>query len=152
MFFLMVSLITSHFYRYEQSLAVLNHAKSCKENMITKSSIMLGLGETDEEVKQAMIDLRAIGVDILTLGQYLQVSPVPAFNFGQHILQSFLPSYKPNYLMLQPTEKHLTVREYVTPEKFQFWKECGESMGFRYVASGPLVSATFCWLLPCTTV
>jgi lipoic acid synthetase len=81
--------------------------------MITKSSIMLGLGETDEEVKQAMIDLRAIGVDILTLGQYLQ-----------------------------PTERHLTVREYVTPEKFQFWKEYGESVGFRYVASGPLVSAT----------
>jgi lipoic acid synthetase len=48
--------------------------------MITKSSIMLGLGETDEEVKQAMIDLRAIGVDILTLGQYLQVSPVPLYH------------------------------------------------------------------------
>lgn len=71
--------MTSHFYRYEQSLAVLKHAKICKEGMITKSSIMLGLGETDEEVKQAMIDLRAVGVDILTLGQYLQVSPVPIF-------------------------------------------------------------------------
>ena len=99
---------------YEQSLAVLKHAKICKEGMITKSSIMLGLGETDEEVKQAMIDLRAVGVDILTLGQYLQ-----------------------------PTEKHLTVREYVTPEKFQFWKEYGESLGFCYVASGPLVRSSY---------
>ncbi|KAM0923220.1 hypothetical protein ACQ4PT_005681 [Festuca glaucescens] len=99
---------------YEQSLSVLKHAKNCKEGMITKSSIMLGLGETDEEVRQAMIDLRAIGVDILTLGQYLQ-----------------------------PTDKHLTVREYVTPEKFQFWKEYGESIGFRYVASGPLVRSSY---------
>ncbi|XBI65880.1 hypothetical protein VPH35_045614 [Triticum aestivum] len=99
---------------YEQSLAVLKHAKICKEGMITKSSIMLGLGETDEEVKQAMIDLRAVGVDILTLGQYLQ-----------------------------PTEKYLTVREYVTPEKFQFWKEYGESLGFCYVASGPLVRSSY---------
>jgi lipoate synthase len=60
--------------RYEQSLAVLNHAKQSKEGMITKSSIMLGLGESDDEVKQTMMDLRAINVDILTLGQYLQVS------------------------------------------------------------------------------
>jgi lipoic acid synthetase len=66
-----------HFYRYDQSLAVLKHAKSCREGMITKSSIMLGLGETDEEVRQTMMDLRAIGVDILTLGQYLQVSSTP---------------------------------------------------------------------------
>ena len=60
--------------RYEQSLSVLKHAKLAKEGMITKSSIMLGLGETDEELKEAMADLRAIDVDILTLGQYLQVS------------------------------------------------------------------------------
>lgn len=59
--------------RYEQSLTVLKHAKLSKEGMITKSSIMLGLGESDEEVKEAMADLRAIDVDILTLGQYLQV-------------------------------------------------------------------------------
>lgn len=59
--------------RYEQSLSVLKHAKLHKDRMVTKSSIMLGLGESDEEVKEAMTDLRAIGVDILTLGQYLQV-------------------------------------------------------------------------------
>jgi len=57
---------------YDQSVAVLNHAKTVK-GMVTKSSIMLGLGERDEEIKQTMLDLRAIGVDIFTLGQYLQV-------------------------------------------------------------------------------
>jgi lipoate synthase len=62
-----------YLYRYDQSLSVLKHAKASKEGMVTKSSIMLGLGETDEEVKQTMADLRAIDVDILTLGQYLQV-------------------------------------------------------------------------------
>lgn len=66
--------LSVHPSRYQQSLSVLNHAKICKEGMITKSSIMLGLGELDEEVKETMADLRAIGVDILTLGQYLQVS------------------------------------------------------------------------------
>lgn len=60
--------------RYDQSMCVLKHAKSCKRGMITKSSIMLGLGEHDEEIKEAMQDLRAISVDILTLGQYLQAS------------------------------------------------------------------------------
>ncbi|KAJ6795108.1 lipoyl synthase 1, chloroplastic [Iris pallida] len=99
---------------YEQSLSVLKHAKLCKEGMITKSSIMLGLGEKDEEIKEAMADLRDIGVDILTLGQYLQ-----------------------------PTPLHLTVKEYVSPEKFAFWKDYGESIGFKYVASGPLVRSSY---------
>ncbi|KAL4200722.1 hypothetical protein AMTRI_Chr02g212640 [Amborella trichopoda] len=99
---------------YQQSLNVLKHAKTCKEGMITKSSIMLGLGESDDELKEAMSDMRSIGVDILTLGQYLQ-----------------------------PTPLHLTVKEYVTPEKFAFWKEYGESIGFCYVASGPLVRSSY---------
>ncbi|KAM3337397.1 lipoyl synthase, chloroplastic [Capsicum galapagoense] len=99
---------------YEQSLSVLKHAKLDKKGMITKTSIMLGLGETDDELKEAMADLRAIDVDILTLGQYLQ-----------------------------PTPLHLTVKEFVTPEKFAFWKEYGESIGFRYVASGPLVRSSY---------
>ncbi|KAL2996291.1 hypothetical protein AAZX31_10G265200 [Glycine max] len=99
---------------YEQSLSVLKHAKHSKEGMITKTSIMLGLGETDDEVKEAMADLRAIDVDIVTFGQYLQ-----------------------------PTPLHLTVKEYVTPEKFAFWKEYGESIGFCYVASGPLVRSSY---------
>ncbi|CAI0545486.1 unnamed protein product [Linum tenue] len=99
---------------YEQSLTVLRHAKLSKDGMITKTSLMLGLGESDDELKEAMADLRAIDVDILTLGQYLQ-----------------------------PTPLHLTVKEYVTPEKFAFWKEYGESIGFRYVASGPLVRSSY---------
>lgn len=99
---------------YEQSLSVLKHAKASKKGMITKTSIMLGLGESDDELKEAMADLRAIDVDILTLGQYLQ-----------------------------PTPLHLTVKEYVTPEKFEFWKDYGESIGFRYVASGPLVRSSY---------
>ncbi|XP_048441316.1 lipoyl synthase, chloroplastic-like [Pyrus x bretschneideri] len=99
---------------YEQSLSVLRHAKQSKKGMITKTSIMLGLGETDNELKETMADLRAIDVDILTLGQYLQ-----------------------------PTPLHLTVKEYVAPEKFVFWKEYGESIGFRYVASGPLVRTSY---------
>ncbi|KAJ0233870.1 Lipoyl synthase [Hirschfeldia incana] len=99
---------------FEQSMSVLKHAKVSKPGMITKTSIMLGLGETDEELKETMADLRAIDVDILTLGQYLQ-----------------------------PTPLHLTVKEYVTPEKFDFWKTYGESIGFRYVASGPLVRSSY---------
>lgn len=99
---------------YEQSLSVLKHAKISKEGMITKTSIMLGLGESDDEIMEAMADLRSIDVDILTFGQYLQ-----------------------------PTPLHLTVKEYVTPEKFAFWKEYGESIGFRYVASGPLVRSSY---------
>lgn len=99
---------------YEQSLSVLKHAKLSKEGMVTKTSIMLGLGETDSEIKEAMSDLRAIDVDILTFGQYLQ-----------------------------PTPLHLTVKEFVTPQKFEFWKNYGESIGFRYVASGPLVRSSY---------
>ncbi|KAK6921505.1 Radical SAM [Dillenia turbinata] len=99
---------------YNQSLSVLKHAKIAKDGMITKTSIMLGLGETDDVLKEAMADLRAIDVDILTLGQYLL-----------------------------PTPLHLTVKEYVTPEKFAFWKEYGESIGFRYVASGPMVRSSY---------
>ncbi|MFS7991677.1 putative lipoyl synthase [Helianthus anomalus] len=104
------------------SLSVLKHAKASKEGMITKTSIMLGLGETDDELKEAMNDLRAIDVDILTLGQYLQAT---------------------SYLLFFPTPLHLTVKEYVTPEKFSYWKEYGESIGFRYVASGPLVRSSY---------
>ena len=71
--------------------------------------------ETDDEIKQAMKDCRDVGVDIFTLGQYLQ-----------------------------PTPKHLTVKEFVTPEKFEYWKEFGEKeIGFRYVASGALVRSSY---------
>lgn len=101
---------------YQQSLAVLRTVKEVDPTRFTKSSMMLGLGETGEEVKQAMKDLRAVGVDILTLGQYLQPTR---------------------------TWRHLPVTEYVTPEKFDEWRRVGEEMGFLYVASGPLVRSSY---------
>ena len=104
-------LTISFFCRYEQSLSVLRAAKASLGGVLaTKSSIMLGLGEKKEEVEETMRDLREAGVDILTLGQYLQ-----------------------------PTPLHLPVKEYVEPHVFDRWREYGESLGFRYVASGPLV-------------
>ena len=83
--------------------------------LYTKSSLMLGFGEEDHEVEQAMRDMREAGVDILTLGQYLQ-----------------------------PTPRHLPVTEFVTPEKFDHWARFGKDVvGFRYVASGPLVRSSY---------
>jgi len=98
---------------YEQSLLVLEAAK--REGVYTKTSLMLGLGETDEQVEAALWDIRAAGVDIVTFGQYLQ-----------------------------PTPGHLEVVEFVTPEKFEHWRKFGEeTVGFRYVASGPLVRSSY---------
>src|SRR3989338_6102587 len=98
--------------KYDRSLEVLFRLK--KGGMRTKSGVMLGLGETDEEVIETMHDLRAVGVDILTLGQYLQ-----------------------------PTPKHLPIAEFVTPERFDKYRELGIEMGFRYVESGPLVRSSY---------
>ncbi len=103
---------------YQQSLKVLSDYKQVAEGLgrkiVTKSSIMLGLGETDEEIRQAMQDLLDAGVEILTLGQYLQ-----------------------------PTSKHLEVMHYVTPERFDQWAEEGEAMGYAYVAAGPFVRSSY---------
>ena len=98
--------------KYDRSLEVLFRLK--KGGMKTKSGIMLGLGETDDEVLETMEDLRSVNVDILTLGQYLQ-----------------------------PTAKHLPIHEFVTPEKFAEYKEKGIQMGFKYVESGPLVRSSY---------
>jgi len=98
--------------KYDRSLEVLFRLK--KGGMRTKSGVMLGLGETDEEVIETMEDLRAVGVDILTLGQYLQ-----------------------------PTPKHLPIVEFVTPERFDKYRELGMKMGFRFVESGPLVRSSY---------
>jgi lipoic acid synthetase len=98
--------------KYDRSLEVLFRLK--KGGMRTKSGVMLGLGETPDEVLETMQDLVAVGVDILTLGQYLQ-----------------------------PTLKHLPVAEFITPEQFDFYKEEGLKMGFRYVESGPLVRSSY---------
>ena len=99
---------------YEQSLLVLKKIKSIDSRIYTKSSIMLGLGETEAEVIQTAKDLRTVGVDILTMGQYLQ-----------------------------PTLKHIPVVEYLTPQKFNSYKEYMEKMGFIYVASGPLIRSSY---------
>ncbi|EDW44220.1 GM22215 [Drosophila sechellia] len=99
---------------YRQTLQVLTEAKRFNPNLITKSSIMLGLGETDEEIENTLKDLREAGVDCVTLGQYMQ-----------------------------PTNKHLKVIEYVTPEKFKHWEERGNELGFLYTASGPLVRSSY---------
>lgn len=107
-------MIKTIFFSYRQSLAVLEGAKKLNPDLITKSSIMLGLSETDQEVEQTMRDLRAAGVDALTLGQYMQ-----------------------------PTKRHLKVIEYVTPEKFKAWEKVGNQLGFLYTASGPLVRSSY---------
>ena len=99
---------------YLQSLHVLDVVKKLNPSIYTKSSIMLGLGEQDDEVLQAMDDLRTIGVDIFTLGQYLR-----------------------------PSDWHLKVEEYVHPDKFSYFKEQGEHRGFAFVASGPFVRSSY---------
>ncbi len=100
---------------YDRSLSVLKKAKEMRGDKIhTKSGIMLGLGEREEEVLQAMQDLRTAKCDILTLGQYLQ-----------------------------PSLKHLPVVDYVTPEKFAEYKVRAEAMGFIHVASGPMVRSSY---------
>ena len=98
--------------KYDRSLEVLKRLKD--GGITTKSGLMLGLGETETEVLETMDDLRAVGVNILTLGQYLQ-----------------------------PTKKHLTVKEYVRPEQFALYKQAGLAKGFNYVESGPLVRSSY---------
>jgi lipoic acid synthetase len=99
---------------YEQTLGVLDRMKREFPAIVTKSSLMVGLGEGDDEVEATMRDLRRAGVEILTLGQYLR-----------------------------PSAWHLPVVEYVTPERFEVLRQRGLSLGFRYVASGPLVRSSY---------
>ncbi|WNK19136.1 lipoyl synthase [Halomonas piscis] len=99
---------------YRQTLDVLAHAKRHRPDLITKTSIMLGLGETDEEIMQTFDDLRDIGVDIVTLGQYLR-----------------------------PTKNHLPVERWVTPEEFEDYRQKGLAKGFMEVPSGPLVRSSY---------
>ena len=98
--------------KYDRSLEVLRRLK--EGGMKTKSGIMLGLGETEEEIFETMDDLRAVGLDILTIGQYLQ-----------------------------PTPKHLPVQAFIHPDKFKLYKEVGLEKGFRYVESGALVRSSY---------
>ena len=99
---------------YQQSLLVLQKIREFDPTIFTKSSLMLGLGETEQEVIETMRDLRLIGVSILTMGQYLQ-----------------------------PSSRHLPVMRYITPESFDWFAQVAKQMGFSYVASGPLVRSSY---------
>lgn len=99
---------------YAQSLAVLKKSKELDGTIYTKSAMMLGIGETDEEVVKAMEDLRASDVDFVAIGQYLR-----------------------------PSKHHLEVKEYVRPERFEALRKIGMDMGFKYVAAGPFVRSSY---------
>jgi len=100
--------------RYRTSLQVLRRAKELSPEVVTKSGIMLGLGETEPEIFQTMDDLREVGCQVLTIGQYLRPSP-----------------------------KHLPVVDYVTPAQFDLYGEIARKKGFEHVASGPLVRSSY---------
>ncbi|MEB3311127.1 MAG: lipoyl synthase [Snowella sp.] len=99
---------------YTRSLELLRRTREIASHTYTKSGIMVGLGETDEEVRQVMKDLRAVDCDILTIGQYLQ-----------------------------PTQKHLGVQDFIPPAQFEAWRELGESLGFLQVVSSPLTRSSY---------
>jgi lipoic acid synthetase len=99
---------------YRQSLDVLSHARNFRPDVLTKSGFMLGLGETPEEVRQLLRDLRSVGVDVATLGQYLQ-----------------------------PARRNLPVAEYVVPSQFDAYRDFGLSIGFKMVFAGPFVRSSY---------
>jgi lipoyl synthase len=101
-------------FSYERSLRTLEQARLTGSSIVTKSSIMLGLGESDAEIEASMLDLRSVGVDILVLGQYLR-----------------------------PTREHVDVVEYVSPKRFAQLEIRGEELGFGFVAAGPLVRTSY---------
>lgn len=106
--------VRDHRASWAQSLAVLRHAKAHRPDVVTKTSIMLGLGETEPQIEAALVTLRENDVDAVTLGQYLRPSPW-----------------------------HHEVKRFVTPEEFAHWQERAETLGFAYCASGPLVRSSY---------
>mmetsp|Transcript_14853 Transcript_14853/g.28604 ORF Transcript_14853/g.28604 Transcript_14853/m.28604 type:complete len:382 (-) Transcript_14853:445-1590(-) len=105
--------VRDHRAGWAQSLKVLKRAKQVS-GKVTKTSIMLGLGERPEEIQEALEELRANDVDVVTFGQYMR-----------------------------PTKRHMPVVEYITPEGFAHWQKVAEGMGFRYVASGAMVRSSY---------
>lgn len=99
---------------YQRSLELLRRTRELAPWVYTKSGLMVGLGETDAEIRQVMQDLRDVDCDILTIGQYLQ-----------------------------PSQKHLKVDSFVTPAQFDAWRECGESLGFLQIVSSPLTRSSY---------
>jgi lipoic acid synthetase len=100
--------------KYRTSLEVLRKSKELAPKIVTKSGVMLGLGEQEPELFETMDDLREVGCDVLTMGQYLR-----------------------------PSAKHLPVVEYITPEQFDYYGDTARRKGFLYVASGPLVRSSY---------
>lgn len=99
---------------YERTMELLQRSRQISPSTYTKSGIMVGLGETDAEIRQVMRDLRAVDCDILTIGQYLQ-----------------------------PSQKHLQVAEFISPEQFAAWKVFGEELGFLQIVSSPLTRSSY---------
>jgi lipoyl synthase len=99
---------------YQRSLELLQRTHEIAPGIYTKSGLMVGLGETDHEIRQVMADLRGVNCDILTIGQYLQ-----------------------------PSQKHLNVADFITPSQFDAWREYGESLGFLQVVSSPLTRSSY---------
>ncbi len=108
------SRVRDHRAGYAQSIGVLQRAKEAKPGIITKTSVMLGLGETEADIRKTIADIRNAGIDVITFGQYLR-----------------------------PTPRHIPVDRYVTPEEFEMWRKESEAAGFMYVASGPLVRSSY---------
>ena len=106
--------VRDHRAGYAQSLFVLQRAKEAVPTLVTKTSLMLGVGEEAADVRATLRDLRSAGCDVVTFGQYLR-----------------------------PTKRHMPVRAFVTPERFAEWQAEAEGMGFKYVASGPLVRSSY---------
>ena len=100
--------------KFQQSIRVLDAAKKARPDLITKTSLMLGLGETEEQLWDTLRQLRAVDVDVVTFGQYMR-----------------------------PTKRHMAVHEYVTPDQFELWRQRALDMGFLYCASGPLVRSSY---------
>jgi lipoic acid synthetase len=100
--------------KYDQSLRVLENAKKMRPQTFTKSALMLGLGEEANEIEQSLRDMRAASVEIVTIGQYLQ-----------------------------PSNKHLSIKRFVHPDEFKHWQRVAEELGFKGVASGPLVRSSY---------
>ena len=106
--------VRDHRAGYSQSLFVLEHAKKTVPTLLTKTSLMLGVGENPEDVRATLRDLRNVGCDVVTFGQYLR-----------------------------PTKRHMPVKAFVTPQQFEEWQAEAESMGFLYAAAGPLVRSSY---------
>ncbi|KAL2009145.1 hypothetical protein VTN00DRAFT_7339 [Thermoascus crustaceus] len=106
--------VRDHRANFQQSLRVLQAAKNAKPSLITKTSLMLGLGETDAQLWDALRQLRTANVDVVTFGQYMR-----------------------------PTKRHMPVHEYITPDRFELWRQRALDMGFLYCASGPLVRSSY---------